>query len=119
MRIHDKAGEVVTPLHNLVASVDTNAAVAADVEPAVAAATGLRLIGYTCRESAGTPAVAAFNIVNGATVSGGTVVAVQELAANGSDKVFFGDAGIDCSSGISIDIVAGTVDVCLYYKTMA
>lgn len=104
---------------NAAASVDVNAGVTADVDAAVAAATGLRLVGYSCRESAGTPAAAAFNIVNGATGAAGTSIVNVELAANASETVYFGDAGIDAANGISIDHVAGTVDVNLFYKTVS
>jgi hypothetical protein len=114
----DKAGLPATLGDMVVSSVDVNSGILADVEPAVAAATGLRLTGYSCRESAGTPAVAAFNIVNGATVAGGTQIAVIELAANASETVSFGDSGIDAANGLSIDVVAGTVDVNLFYKVV-
>ena len=99
------------------ASVDVNAAVTADVDAAVAAATGLRLMGYSVRESKSAAAVATAAIVNGATGAGGTSVVHIELAANSSETVFFGDYGIDCSSGISVDWIAGEVDINLFYKT--
>lgn len=118
MELHNKDGERVNLGGMIAASVDVNSGIAADVEPAVAAQTGLALCGFSYRESAGTPAVAAFNIVNGATVAGGTHVAVAEVAANGSDTIWLGDSGVDCANGISIDIVAGTVDVILYYKVL-
>ena len=88
------------------ALVDVNAAVAADVEPAVAAKAGLRLCGWNIRESDGTPAVATFRIIHGITVSGGTVIATIELAANASKDVWYGAAGIAADSGISIDRIA-------------
>jgi zona occludens toxin (predicted ATPase) len=103
---------------NAAASVNVNAGVIADVDAAVAAATGLRLVGYSCRESAATAAAATFVIVNGATAAGGTGIAVVELAANASETVYFGDAGIDASNGLSIDHIAGTVDVNLFYKVI-
>lgn len=118
MNLHNKAGETTNIGNMFAASVDVNTGISADVEPAIAAATGLRLIGYSCRESAGTPAVAAFNLVHGATVAGGSNVIAVELAANASETVFFGDAGIDCANGISIDVVAGTVDVNVIYKVV-
>ncbi len=99
------------------AAVDVNAAVAADVEPAVAAAAGLRLVGFSCRESDGTPAVASFRIIHGATVGGGTAVFVVELAANESKTVWCWP-GIDCASGISIDREAGTFDLHLFTVTV-
>lgn len=98
-------------------SVDVNAALVADADAAVAASTNLRLLGYSCKESAAGAAVATFRIMHGATVAGGTEVATQELAANASETVWFGDDGIACANGISIDWIAGTVDVTLYYTT--
>ena len=95
--------------------VDSNVAVTADVDAAVAAAGRLKLMGYSCKESAGVAAVATFNIVHGATGAGGTPVVNVELAANASSTVMLGD-GINCPNGISIDWVAGQVDVQLYYS---
>lgn len=99
------------------ASVDVNAGTSADVDAAVAAAVGLRLVGFNARESAGSAAVATFSIVHGATVSGGANVATVELAANGSVTEWFWP-GIAMASGISIDRVAGTFDLHLYYVTV-
>ena len=95
----------------------TAAAVAADVEPAVAAAGGLRLIGWSIRESAGSEAVATMRLMNGATVSGGTAIAQIELAASNS-KDHWMWPGVDCRNGISVDVIAGTFDVCVYYAYM-
>lgn len=107
-----------TGIH-VAASVDVNTNVGADVDAAVAAAAGLRLVGFACREMAGTAAVASFIIVNGATGAGGTAVVPVELAANESRSEWFGPEGIDCANGISIDWIAGAVDVHLFYKTVA
>lgn len=101
------------------ASVDVNAAVAADVDAAVAAQAGLRLVGFAARESAGVAAVATFSIVHGATGAGGTSVVPVELKADESTRDWFGPEGIACPNGISIDHVAGTVDVNLFYKVVA
>lgn len=101
------------------ASVDANAAVAADVDAAVAAATGLRLIGFASRESAATAAVASFVIVHGATAAGGTSVVPVELKADESTREWFGPDGIACPNGISIDWIAGTADINLFYKIAA
>lgn len=99
------------------ASVDVNAAIAADVDAAVAAQAGLRLIGFATRESAATAAAATFIIVHGATAAGTAVVPV-ELAANESAREWFGPDGIACPDGISIDWIAGTVDIHLFYKVV-
>jgi len=99
------------------ASVDVNAAVSADVNAAVAAATGLRLMGYSAAENAGSPAIAEFEIVNGATGDAGTKLVHIHLAASASETVWFGDSGLDASDGISINDVTGTFNIHLYYKT--
>lgn len=105
-----------TSLHKA-ASVDVNAAVGANVDAAVAAAEGLRLVGFSAKESAGTPAAATAVIVHGATGAGGTAVAYINLAASGSTTVSLGD-GVACDSGISIDWLTGQLDVCLHYKVV-
>lgn len=100
------------------ASVDVNAAVAADVDAAVAAAAGLRLVGFAARESAATAAAATFIIVHGATGAGGTAVVPVELAGDQSTREWFGPDGIACPNGISIDWVAGTADIHLFFKVV-
>ena len=119
--LHTRDDTVVARMNALsaAASVDVNDGITADVDAAVAAATGLRLMGYACRESDGTPAGATFRIIHGATASGGTVVVPVELAANESKSQWFGPDGIDVASGISIDWIVGTVDVELFHKTVA
>lgn len=97
------------------ASTDINTAITADVDAAVAASAGLRLKGFSARESAGTAAAATFQIVNGATGAAAGKVFVVELTANESRSEWFGPEGIDCASGISIDWIAGAVDVYLHY----
>lgn len=98
------------------ALADVNDAVAADVEPAVAAVRGLRLIGWAARESDGTPAVATFRLMNGADVAGGTLLVPVELAANESAREWYGPEGIDAVNGITIDHIAGTIDIVIYHK---
>ena len=99
------------------ASVDVNALIVADVDAAVAAQAGLRLVGFSAKESAGTPAAATAVIVHGATGAGGTAVAYVNFAASGSTTVWLGD-GIDCASGISIDWLTGRLDIALFYKVV-
>lgn len=70
------------------------------------------LYGWSVGESDGTPAVASFLIRNGS--GAGDIVAVVELAANGSSTEWFGDQGIRVPDGIFIDIVAGTVQGAIY-----
>lgn len=94
------------------------AALAADSDALVAAQSGLRLMGYAIRESAGTPAVAAVDIMHGATGAGGTLVVPIELAANASGAVWFGPDGISVEGGVSIRRVAGTVDIVVFTKVV-
>lgn len=103
---------------NVAASVDVNDGITADIDAAVAAIAGLRLIGFACRESAATAAAATFRIVHGATGAAGTVLVPIELAANESTREWFGPEGIACASGLSIDHIAGTMDVELFYKVL-
>lgn len=113
VHVHDAGGGV-----GQAATPDLNAAVAGDVDAAVAAATGLRLVGIAYRESAGTPAAATFHVVHGATGAGGDAIIPVELAANESGRDWFGDAGIAVPNGLSIDHVAGTFDVTLFTKVV-
>ncbi len=103
---------------NVAASVDVNTAIAADVDAAVAASPGLRLIGFACRESAATAAAATFIIVHGATAAGGSSVVPVELTADESTREWFGPEGIAVPNGISIDWIAGTADINLFYKVV-
>lgn len=95
-----------------------NEAVVADWDAAVAADKGLVLLGYSCHESDGTPAVATIHIVEGATGAGGDQVASVKLAANAAKTIWFGDRGIAVPGGLSVDWVEGTLDIVLYYKVM-
>ena len=95
--------------------VDLNAGVTGDVEPALAAADGLVLMGYSVRESDGTPAAAAGNITLGATAGADDAI-VLEMDANAMADAWYGPDGIDARDGISIDHVAGTFDLTLLYK---
>lgn len=91
--------------------------ITADVDAAIAAKDTLRLKGFAARESASTPAVAAFDIVAGATGNAGALIVPVELAANGCTFAFFEGQGIDAREGLSINLVAGEVDVTLFYES--
>lgn len=97
---------------------DLNVAVTADVEPAVAAATGLRLMGWEAREAAAVGAAAAFNIVHGATVAAGDKVVPVELAADESKGRWYGPDGLPFPDGVTIDHIAGEFEVTLFTKTL-
>lgn len=97
--------------------VDLNAAVVADVDAAVAANDKLFLYGYSAKEGAGTPAIASFSIVNGATgAAAGKVVHVALLASTSETVIF--ERPIACPLGISVDWIAGDIDIILYHKTL-
>lgn len=104
---------------NIAASVDANNAITANVDAAVPASSGLRLVGFAARESAVVAVAATFMIINGATGATDSVVVPVELAAGASTMGYFGPDGIACIAGISIRMVAGTADVSLFYKIVA
>jgi len=99
------------------ASVDVNAGITSNVDAAVAAASGLRYLGMAIRESKSVAAVATVKIYNGATVGGGTEIDVVELAADASTEHWFWP-GIDAANGISIEVIAGEVDVDVFHVTV-
>lgn len=98
------------------ASHIASAAVTADVNALVAADKGLVLYGFSAHESAGVAAAAHFHIMHGATAAGGTQVVSVRLAASADQIAWFGDRGLACPNGISIDMVAGEIDIVVYYK---
>lgn len=100
------------------ASINNRAGVVADVLLAVAAQAGLRLVGFSCRESAATAAAATFRILHGDLATSPEIVPV-ELKADESRADWFGDSGISCPNGITIDWIAGTVDINLFFKVVA
>jgi hypothetical protein len=94
-------------------------AVVADSNATVAAAIGLRLIGYSIKETAGVPAATTGRIMHGATVAGGTSVINFNLALSTSDTKWFGPDGIACPNGISVDWLTGQFDITLFYKIVS
>ena len=105
-------------LDNKPVLVDINAAIGANVDAAVAANANLRLIGFTWNETAGTPAAAEGAIVNGATGAAAGKVGYFGGAASAGGGQWFGDRGIPCPLGISIDWTSGAINVCIYYKIL-
>ncbi len=99
------------------ATPDLNAAVTADVDAAVPAHPNLRLIGWAAKESKASAAVAAFDIVHGATGSGGDAIIPIALNPDETAREWYGpEGGILCPAGISIQHVAGTFDCTLFFK---
>lgn len=86
----------------------------ADQSLFVAAARGLRLMGWSCRESAGTPAAFSFRIFNGSS-SSGTTLANLGGAASANDNQWLGPNGINADNGLSIKHGAGVYDVTVYW----
>lgn len=86
----------------------TTIAAATGDEAGLAAATGLRLMGYSIRETAA--AVATLNIEHG-TANSSPVLAAENLAAAGSVVRWFGPQGLPCASGIWIERLTGTTQV--------
>ncbi|MBL4707108.1 MAG: hypothetical protein JKY48_01530 [Flavobacteriales bacterium] len=116
-QVHNKAGEVVNYGSTISASTDSNTSVTSNINNAVSSAGGLSLVGFSCAESAASPAAASFVIKHGG-VSGGTNIIYVELAASSTDTKYFGDSGIACANGISIDWIAGEYDISLFYKVL-
>jgi hypothetical protein len=82
----------------------------------VAAATGLRLTGFSVGETAGATAVVTLR--NG-DANGDPAVAHISLAANGAQIVIFPDGGIPCPDGVWVDRESGTTELVLYTKTIS
>lgn len=95
------------------ASSDVNTGVTGDVADAIAANDGLVLLGYSCRESDASPAVATFRLL-----SGSDAIIYEELAANASNVEWFGPNGIAVPGGITIDHITGTFDVTIFYRAI-
>jgi hypothetical protein len=81
---------------------------------ALAASGGRRLLGYSVRESAGTAAVATAVLRHG-TGTGDPMIAVIELAANGSETRDFFDRGIAVDNGVFVHRVAGETELALWW----
>ncbi len=71
-----------------------------------------KLMGWSVGEADGTPAVASFLLREGG--ASGKIVAVVELAANGSNVAWFGPMGIHVNGDLYFDIVGGTVQGAVY-----
>ena len=93
----------------------TTIAAATGDEAGIAATHGLRLMGYSVRETAA--AVATLNIEHG-TANSSPKMAVINLAASASDKHWFGPQGLPCEGGIWIERLTGTTEVNLITTVM-
>lgn len=97
------------------ATITALTAVAADVALALAASANLRLLGYAVRESATVAAAASADIRHGGVA--GDLISPVSLAADGVKEQWYGGVGIACPDGVSIDVIAGTLDITLFYST--
>lgn len=84
----------------------------------VRARAGRRVLGFTWSSQTGAGRSAARlvlgSISNAATQSFGNFVSDTARGYNAGLE-WFGPAGLDCSDGVSVDVVTGTVDVAVYY----
>lgn len=101
---------------NAAATATPALAVAADADAVVAAAAGLRLLGYSVKEVGA--AAASFEIVNGATGAAGALLIPVALVADEVRTVWLGHQGIASAAGLSVDHLAGTFDIVLYHSTV-
>lgn len=81
-------------------------------EAIVAAQAGLRLLGWSVRETAA--AVATLDIENGES-AGSPDLAVINLAASESKDRWYGERGIAADGGIFVNRLTGTTLVIIYY----
>jgi hypothetical protein len=86
----------------------TTIAAATGDEAGHAAATALRLMGYSIRETAG--AAATVSIEHG-TANSAPIMGDETLAANGCVNRWFGPQGLPCASGIWVERAGGTTKV--------
>lgn len=93
----------------------TTIAAATGDEAGLAAATGLRLMGYSVRETAA--GAATLNIEHG-TANSSPIMAAINLAAAGSVAQWFGPQGLPCDGGIWIERLTGTTQVNLITAIM-
>lgn len=82
----------------------------------LAIATGRwELTGYSLAERAGTPAIAYVRFRDG-TDATGPIRAVAQLVASGTDAGPNLDEGIRCTTGIYMEVVAGTVEGAVFLR---
>lgn len=79
----------------------------------IAATPNLRLLGFSGKEDAATPAEAEFVLRHG-TSAAGTPLAHVNLGPNESIRDWFGPGGMAVASGIFLDRVSGTTDLVVH-----
>lgn len=100
------------------AAANVVAAGIADVQ-GVAATANLRLVGYSVRESAATPAAASVSLRHGTLATDPLLLPTVVLAAGGRLEHWFGPDGIACPGGIFVDRATGNTELVLYTKAVA
>lgn len=73
-----------------------------------------RLLGFSARESAGTPAAASFILRDGTSASGTPIVFVNLAASETLNGDYGGINGIEFANGLYLDRVSGTTDLSVY-----
>lgn len=75
---------------------------------------GGRLMGWALREATGS-SFAAIEFYDG-TNTGGQLIAPVNIGSGGFLSFWYGDVGIDIEQGVFMNVVAGSMDVVLYYR---
>lgn len=75
---------------------------------------GVRLCGWSARETAG--AAAALRLWDSNTVGQGNIAGNIGLAADLSESVWIGDKGVLCVGGLSVEVVAGEADLTVWLR---
>src|SRR6266542_3498934 len=102
----------------MLAAISVNEASGTGDHQTVVATSGLRLIGVTAKEDAGTAAAAEFIFRNGTDTSG-TPIYYCKLGANESVRDWFGPEGIPCAAGLFLDRVSGTTAITVFTTAVA
>lgn len=87
-------------------------------EQAIAAATGLRLVGWSVTEGAATPSDARIRLHHGTANSGPELFDVT-LSPGESAREWFDLGGIAVPNGVFVDRVSGTTRLTLYVRVVA
>lgn len=71
------------------------------------------LLGFSFRESAGTPAAASFVLRDGTSASGDMIIALN-FASDEATLAWLGPQGINFTAGLYLDIQAGELEGAVY-----
>lgn len=86
----------------------------AQTAPSQLVSMGGRLMGWALREATGA-SFAAIEFYDGNN-TGGQLIAPINIGSGGFLTFWYGDVGIDIEQGIYMNVVAGSMDVVLYYR---